>query len=253
MTLRDRDRTASRSERRPSATLARESGTLFAALSAHSAAATILKLAPRQRLVLSSGLDDTVFAVRQGVILGRAQIPHSPVCALTLQYGGDVIVPEGLPHFAERSLVAATAAEVWRFKSKAFQQALADNPDLLQIREAAHNRQQARAALHATLLSCLDGAQRFAGFLIEMAREVGVASGPTIAIDLPLSRVEIAQYLALNADTLSRLMSRFKSDGLISQSSRHHIALKDWKAVAALCPIAPALIALGRERPSPLG
>jgi len=69
---------------------------------------------------------------------------------------------------------------------------------------------------------------------------------------LPISRTEIAQYLALNADTLSRLMSRFKTDGYISQKSRHQITLRDWRAIANLCPITPALLALDRHRPSPL-
>jgi CRP-like cAMP-binding protein len=110
----------------------------------------------------------------------------------------------------------------------------------------------ARASVHTSALATLEGPQRLAAFLIEMALEVGTAAGPTVAIELPLSRTEIAQYLALNADTLSRLMSRFRADELISQKSRHQIALRNWRAVADLCPITPALLALERNRPSPL-
>jgi DNA-binding IclR family transcriptional regulator len=69
---------------------------------------------------------------------------------------------------------------------------------------------------------------------------------------LPLSRTEIAQHLALNADTLSRLMSRFKADGLITQKSRHQIALRNWRAIADMCPVSAALMAIERNRPSPL-
>ncbi len=78
-----------------------------------------------------------------------------------------------------------------------------------------------------------------------MALEVGVAAGSTVAIELPLTRTEIAQYLALNADTLSRLMSRFKATGH-HQKSRHQIALRNWRAISDMCPVTPALLAVER-------
>lgn len=178
-------------------------------------------------------------------------MPGQPAEYFGLNYSGDFIYSSAVPAFSERLLAAASPAEVWRFRAKPFSQALSGNPDLAVRVEKARSRQLARAALHQASLGTLDGPQRFAGFLIEMARETGVAAGPAIAIELPLSRVEIAHYLALNADTLSRLMSRMKSDGLITQKSRHCITLRDWKAVAALCPIAPALLAIESSRPSP--
>jgi len=124
--------------------------------------------------------------------------------------------------------------------------------DLLMAYDRQRDRQQARAMLHTVILATLDGPQRLAAFLTEMALEVGVSAGTAVSIELPLSRTEIARYLALNADTLSRLMSRFKADGLVSQKSRHQITLRNWRALCDLCPIAPAILAIERNRPSPL-
>jgi hypothetical protein len=47
-------------------------------------------------------------------------------------------------------------------------------------------------------------------------------------------------------------MSRFKAEGLITQKSRHQIALRNWRAIADMCPVTAALIAIERNRPSPL-
>ncbi len=201
------------------------------------AQATPLKLRHRQRILLAPAQDDLLFAVQSGVVSARIAMASSDAGLITLYFPGDIIPAGAVPNFTERMLVAATAAEALRMKSKSMFRLLGTDPDLLAAYDRQRDRQAARASLHAAILATLDGPQRLAAFLIEMALEVGVAAGSTIAIELPLTRTEIAQHLALNADTLSRLMSRFKADGLITQKSRHQIALRNWRAIADMCPV----------------
>jgi CRP/FNR family transcriptional regulator len=61
---------------------------------------------------------------------------------------------------------------------------------------------------------------------------------------MPLSRTDMADYLGLNADTLSRTMSRLRASGLISHPERHRAVVRDFAALAALSPAAPSLMAL---------
>ena len=79
--------------------------------------------------------------------------------------------------------------------------------------------QLARQAIHAATLGQFDCEQRVAILFVELALRTGVstASGG-VAFDLPFNRKDIADYLGLNPDTLSR-MSRLKAAGLIGQSS----------------------------------
>lgn len=211
-----------------------------------------MKLRHRQRITLSPSQDDLLYAVQSGVIAARVAMANSDAGLITLYFPGDVVAAGAVPYFSDRTLVAATPAEALRFKSKALLRLLCTDQDLLAAYDRQRDRQCARASIHAATLATLDGPQRLAAFLIEMALEIGIAAGTSIAIELPLSRTEIAQHLALNADTLSRLMSRFKADGLITQKSRHQIALRDWRALASFCPVTPALVAIERNRPSPL-
>ena len=64
----------------------------------------------------------------------------------------------------------------------------------------------------------------------------------------PFDRKEIAFYLGLNPDTLSRIMSRFKRAGLISQPERSRALVRDLSALAARSPAARSLTEIGRDR-----
>jgi len=256
MTLRDRERPQSATRAQPLAATQRAPGAFLCRLAALGTEAplqaTPLKLRPRQRVPLAPAQDDLVFALQSGVVSARVAMANSAAGLISLYFPGDVITVGAIPCFNERILVSATVAEVLRFKTKPLVRLLTSDPELLTAYDRQRDRQLARANIHATILATLDGPQRFAAFLIEMTLEIGTPAGTAIAIDLPLSRTEIAQYLALNADTLSRLVSRFKADGLITQKSRHQLTVKNWRGVADMCPVTPALVALERNRPSPL-
>ncbi|MEE8464376.1 MAG: Crp/Fnr family transcriptional regulator [Gammaproteobacteria bacterium] len=56
---------------------------------------------------------------------------------------------------------------------------------------------------------------RLAGFLIDIARRIGDACLDGAVFCLPMSRQDIASYLALAPETISRLFARLRDDGLI--------------------------------------
>jgi CRP-like cAMP-binding protein len=93
-------------------------------------------------------------------------------------------------------------------------------------------------------LGGLSGEQRVASFLIELALRLGTPGGSGISFDLPLSRTDIADHLALNADTLSRIMSRLKTRGLIAQTGRTRAVIPDWTRLCELTPVADTVLAL---------
>jgi CRP/FNR family transcriptional regulator len=64
-----------------------------------------------------------------------------------------------------------------------------------------------------------------------------------VAFDLPFSRRDIAAYLGLNPDTLSRIMSRFRGV-LFSHTDRNRIVVRDFAALAARTPAAKSLLAM---------
>ena len=64
--------------------------------------------------------------------------------------------------------------------------------------------------------------ERLASFLIDLA-----ARQETTYLQLPMSRQDIADYLGLTIETVSRLFTRFKRSGLIDLPDRHSVTLKN--------------------------
>jgi hypothetical protein len=64
-----------------------------------------------------------------------------------------------------------------------------------------------------------------------------------------MSRTDIANYLVINCDTLSRTMMRFCDQGLLERENRHAIRVIDLDALRRKSPLASLLSAVfERER-----
>ncbi len=78
-----------------------------------------------------------------------------------------------------------------------------------------------RAQDHALLL-CKNAQERVAGFLLDMAERAH--SGPEV--DLPMSRQDIADYLGLTIETVSRVLTQFENRSAIALTTSRRIALR---------------------------
>jgi CRP/FNR family transcriptional regulator, anaerobic regulatory protein len=78
--------------------------------------------------------------------------------------------------------------------------------------------------------------ERVAGFLLMMARRTPKLPGrePNSAhFELPFTRAEMADYLGLTLETVSRQFSRLKASGIITLPSSRDITIPDIEALAA--------------------
>jgi CRP/FNR family nitrogen fixation transcriptional regulator len=72
--------------------------------------------------------------------------------------------------------------------------------------------------------------ERVASFLLEMS-ERGSADG---VVDLPMSRQDIADYLGLTIETISRTLTILEHDATIELSSSRRIVLRNRPALSRL-------------------
>jgi CRP/FNR family transcriptional regulator, nitrogen fixation regulation protein len=87
-----------------------------------------------------------------------------------------------------------------------------------------------RAQEHATLLGRKLAPERVASFLLDMAERVH-----SDAFELPMSRADIADYLGLTTETVSRTLCQFARDALIQMSAaKRGIVLTDKVALHRL-------------------
>lgn len=85
------------------------------------------------------------------------------------------------------------------------------------------------------LLGCSFAAQKVALFLLHcLERETGPHGRWTKIVVLPMSRGDIADYLGLTPETLSRTLAKFTRDGLIRQRCRSEIELLDLARLTTL-------------------
>jgi len=94
---------------------------------------------------------------------------------------------------------------------------------------AATARELARAQSHLMLL-IKSAQERVAAFLLEMADRVPDQAG----IELPMSRQDIADYLGLTIETVSRTLTQLESKAAIELPRSRHIVLRNRSALARL-------------------
>jgi len=86
-----------------------------------------------------------------------------------------------------------------------------------------------RAQEHVMLL-IKSAQQRVACFLLEMSDRIAA----TDTVELPMSRQDIADYLGLTIETVSRTMSQLASESSIGLPSARRIVLRNRRALNAL-------------------
>jgi CRP-like cAMP-binding protein len=206
--------------------------------------ATTVRARRRQQLALHSGPAEAVYVVRAGLLVLQTMPPGKHRQLLTLLYPHDVFRAALAPPLPDAALIAVAASELWRLPSGTFEALLGADRALGQHLNHRLADQHARTILHVAIIGGLDGEERVASFLIELALRIGAPCANGISFEIPLSRTDIADYLALNADTLSRIMSRLKARGLVVRTDRGCAVVPDWEALCGLSPVAGALLAL---------
>jgi len=85
---------------------------------------------------------------------------------------------------------------------------------------------------HLVMLGRQTAKERLASFLIRLAERTQVEDDD--ALELPMSRQDIADYLGLTIETVCRVLSQFKRDKLIGIPDLHHVVPKDLEALYAI-------------------
>jgi CRP/FNR family nitrogen fixation transcriptional regulator len=80
------------------------------------------------------------------------------------------------------------------------------------------------------LLGRMTAPERVASFLLEISDRRNAGR----AVELPMSCTDIADYLGLTIETVCRVLSGFKRDGVIAIPTAHRIELSDRAALEAI-------------------
>ena len=98
------------------------------------------------------------------------------------------------------------------------------------LRDLAY-RSLAAAQERVVLLGRKTAQERVASFLLEMAER----NDHVDEFDLPMSRYEIADYLGLTVETVSRALTQMRKDGTIALPNAQRVTLRNRDALEDLC------------------
>jgi len=84
---------------------------------------------------------------------------------------------------------------------------------------------------HTLTLGRRSAGERVAGFLVDMAERIGDGEN----VELPMSRQDIADFLGLTIETVSRTLTQLQIAGLITLAGCRSIHLRKPRALAELC------------------
>lgn len=187
--------------------------------------------------------DDLVhYFVCDGSLYLQNELPERRRAIVATYYPGEFCSMLMAGEGDGESLMAAEAGTVVRVKADTVGQLASADPHV----SARYGRwmevRAARVEAHAIVVGRLTGEERVAAYLVEAVQMRGETHDKAIQVDLPFSREEVADYLALNPDTLSRFLTRMKADGLVTFLGHRRAVVTDWRGLLQRCPISDLLL-----------
>ncbi|APV52051.1 hypothetical protein BWI17_21690 [Betaproteobacteria bacterium GR16-43] len=190
-----------------------------------------------QVLFAAGSRQDSMFAVRAGFLKTLAPAGGSEHVVQFLM-PGDVAGLEGFgPRMHAGSAVALEKSEVCEISLRRAQSLSDAFPHVAAHLRRLLGRQLASTQAHAAALAHLSAPQRLAAFLVDCARRWSERGFASDHFRLPMERREIADYLGLTIETVSRLLTEFRARGWISVAGRE-VRIHDAHALR-LCPRQP--------------
>jgi CRP/FNR family transcriptional regulator len=190
----------------------------------------VLQVAKGRTVIEAGSANDSVIQVRDGILRVVHILPDGRRHVACFLKSGDFY---GLSEAEENesSVEAITPCTLIRYSRR--------DIDAVVDSDAAAGRQLLRLACRQLaasdrmllLLGRKTAAERLASFLMSFARP---ASDGSMQVFLPMSRGDIADYLGLTIETVSRLVTRFRTASWIRLLDAHTLAITDRPALEAL-------------------
>jgi len=182
-----------------------------------------------KELVSNTGNVDRCSNVLSGVVKLTKTLSDGRQQIVGLQFAPDFV---GRPFQGESTLTAeaATDVELCSFPRKALERMMKEQPDLEHrlLEQKLRELDQARDWMVA--LGRKTAAEKIASFLLMIARNIDPTVGPEqrgASFDLPLSRAEIADFLGLTIETVSRQLTRLRGEKVIRIENNRHVIVDD--------------------------
>lgn len=187
-----------------------------------------------------------IYAVRSGSVKTYTESEGGGEQVTGFHLPGELVgldaIGEGMHPLSGRALERTSLCEI---PYELLEPLTAEIPGLRRQLLRLMSREIADDESHLTLLGQKDAEGRIAAFLLSLSRRYAQRGFSPTEFRLPMSRTDIANYLGLAVETVSRIFTRFQNERLLS-AERKRVRLLDVPRLEVLAGLAPPASRCGR-------
>lgn len=192
-----------------------------------------------ERLTMTKDGCRRVWVVLSGLAAICSYLSDGRRQLLELELSGDIVCGLASYDGSDIALRALSDCRICEVSLESLQGSMSDHPELVTDMFWSMHQRLRRSMMQQIALGRLDRTERVCRFLLEMAERIGIKTAAGVEFDLLMTRDDIADYLGLNAETVSRVFSKLKKSGLIAFPTRTHTVIQNLEALQHKAMLAP--------------
>lgn len=194
---------------------------------------TICDLASDESLFMEGDPATAFFTVLKGAMRLSKLLPDGRRQITGFVLPGEFIGLSAAEVYAHNA-DALTEASLCRFAIADLERIGLENPEMNGQLLAMTNSSLSLAQDHMLLLGRMNALEKTANFLCGLMERAAAADQPVDPLELPMSRADIADFLGLTIETVSRTLTRLKKDNVISLPEHNRVRIDDMVALRRL-------------------
>ncbi len=189
--------------------------------------------AAREDLFLEGDEQTHILEVVEGVICAYRLLPDGHRHVVSFYFPGDLL-GYCCPSTHTFSAQALTKVRVRRIPRHSINHLIETRPQFARRLLKLATDELTMTREHMLCLAAKSAEARMAVFLLALARRNREAGGDPGRIDLPMTRVDIGDYLGLTIETVSRTLSKLKRSGIIALPRTTTVLIRDAATLGAM-------------------
>ncbi len=191
--------------------------------------ATSRKIRTGETLFWEDDPADHIFFLTDGTMKAYKLLPNGRSQIVRFVATGEILNSTCFVNYTYSTEALGDCA-VLQFSRARFDRLVAGDPVLMASITSKLALELQQAQKQILLLGRMPASERVSSFLLDIAERQNpdvTDFEPGLLIELPMARADIADYLGLTIETVSRAFSRFRRDGLIDLPRPNLVLLRD--------------------------
>lgn len=174
-----------------------------------------------------------LYRIETGVLRLSRLLPDGRRQVISFGYPGDIV---GFPwlgqHHTDCDVLVKSTLQPYRASAL---MANSSDPQLHQALMDAALQEISEIQDHVMILGQKSAIEKVACFVCSLAMRTGTGPCKGRQVPLPMSRVDIADFLGLTTETVSRTLTQFRKSGYISMLGAHTVVIENPEQLKSLC------------------